>query len=254
MSINIDLTKITSAIRRVAEQVETAVGTAVNAAATEFQREIRPQLFQTNFEKAVEFNQTAEVEVNKSVGLSSESPSAKVVFREQPKLVSGALALIREEVRELEEAVQAEDMVEVLDALGDILVVTYGMAYRLGYNADEVYDMIHKSNMSKFCTSEEEARATVDKYKSEYEAGNSHYATPAYRQSKDKTRWIVYNQDTGKILKNMNYQAVDLTDVKPAFTSDSRQTHGEYPEPSTSSSDNTQSVAIVDINSPSTTN
>jgi hypothetical protein len=219
MSINIDLAKLTGAIRRVAEQVETAVGTAVNAAANEFQKEIRPQLFQTNFEKAVEFNQTAEVEVNKSVGLDSGSPSAKTVFREQPKLVNGALALIREEVRELEEAVQAEDMVETLDALGDILVVTYGMAYRLGYNADEVYDMIHKSNMSKFCTSEAEAQATVEKYRTEYEAGSSPYATPAYRLSKDKTRWIVYNQDTDKILKNINYQAVDLAGVIPVCAS-----------------------------------
>jgi predicted HAD superfamily Cof-like phosphohydrolase len=218
MSINIDLAKLTSAIRRVAEQVETAVSTAVSTAAGEFQREIRPQIFQTNFEKAIEFNQTAEVEVNKSAGLNSGSPSAKLVFHEQPKLVNGALALIREEVRELEEAVQQEDMVETLDALGDILVVTYGMAYRLGYNADEVYDMIHKSNMSKFCTSEEEAQQTVEKYLREYEAGSSPYATPAYRQSKDKTRWIVYNQDTGKILKNMNYRAVDLTSVVPAFS------------------------------------
>ena len=219
MSINIDLTKITTALRHVAEQVETAVGTAVNAAANEFQREIRPQLFQTNFEKAVEFNQTAEVEVNKSIGLVSADPTSKAVFREQPKLVAGALALIREEVRELEEAVRAEDMVEVLDALGDILVVTYGMAYRLGYNADEVYDLIHKSNMTKFCSTEDEAQATVEKYRKEYEAGSSPYATPAYRLSKDKTRWIVYNQDTDKIIKNMNYQAVDLAGVIPVCAS-----------------------------------
>ena len=217
MSINIDLTKITGAIRRVAEQVETVVTTAVTTAAGEFQREIRPQLFQTNFEKAVEFNQTAEVEVNKSTGLTSGDPTAKQVFQSQPKMVAGALALIREEVRELEEAVQAEDMVEVLDALGDILVVAYGMAFRLGYNADEVYDLIHKSNMSKFCSTEEEAQATVAKYRTEFEAGTSPYATPAYRQSKDKSRWIVYNQDSGKILKNMNYRAVDLSAVVPVY-------------------------------------
>jgi predicted HAD superfamily Cof-like phosphohydrolase len=219
MSINIDLTKIASTIRKVAEQVETVVATAVGTAAEEFHRELRPQLFQTNFEKAVEFNQTAEVEVNRSTGLKSSDPTAKVVFREQPKLVSGALSLIQEEVRELEEAVRAEDMVEVLDALGDILVVAYGMAYRLGYNADEVYDLIHKSNMSKFCSTEEEAQATVAKYEREFQDGTSPYATPAYRQSKDKTRWIVYNKDTGKILKNMNYRAVDLTEVVPVYNS-----------------------------------
>jgi NTP pyrophosphatase (non-canonical NTP hydrolase) len=232
MSINIDLTKITSAIRRVAEQVETVVSTAVETAAGEFQREIRPQLFQTNFEKAVEFNKTAEVEANKSTGLTSSDPTSKAVFREQPKLVAGALALIKEEVCELEEAVQAEDMVEVLDALGDILVVTYGMAYRLGYNADEVYELIHKSNMSKFCATEEEARETVAKYQRDFAAGTSPYATPAYRQSKDKSRWIVYNQDSGKILKNMNYRAVDLSGVVPAF-----------PE-KTKSSGNTDNISV----------
>jgi hypothetical protein len=75
--------------------------------------------------------------------------------------------------------------------------------------------------MSKFCSTEEEAQQTVAKYQSDFATGTSPYATPAYRQSKDKSRWIVYNQDSGKILKNMNYRAVNLSSVVPAYKSNS---------------------------------
>ena len=117
LNFSFDFAKLSNVITKVAKNFETAV----IQAADEFQREIIPQPEPTNFEKAVEFNKTAEVEVNKTGEYGS-------VFDVQPKMVDLALSLIKEETRELEEAVTAKNMVEVLDALGDILVVTYGMA------------------------------------------------------------------------------------------------------------------------------
>ena len=157
----------------------------------------------TNFEKATEFNQTAEVEIIK--------PETHNVFEEQSAMVGLCVNLIAEEFKELQDAVRDQNMTEVRDALADILVVTYGMAYRLGIDADADYDLVHESNMSKFCISEEEAQQTVDKYKSEYASGNSPYDTPSYRQAtQNKDRWIVFNESTGKILKNINYKKVTL--------------------------------------------
>ena len=59
--------------------------------------------------------------------------------------------LIREELEELEVASQEEDIVEVADALIDILYVTYGAIceYGLADKAKELFDEVHSSNMSK---------------------------------------------------------------------------------------------------------
>lgn len=59
------------------------------------------------------------------------------------------LDLILEEVTELQEALEASDIVEVADALGDIAYVVYGAALTFGIPLDEIVDEIHRSNMSK---------------------------------------------------------------------------------------------------------
>ena len=100
------------------------------------------------------------------------------------------------------------DMVETLDALSDILYVVYGMGASLGLDLDRGMGLVHQSNMSKSCKSEEEAQATVDNY-----ATDDRYDSPAYRKSPDGKYWVVYNKSTGKILKSINYKAVDFTDM-----------------------------------------
>ena len=69
--------------------------------------------------------------------------------------------LIREEVKELEEAVEQKDFKETVDALGDITYQAYGMAVTMGINLEEAFKIIHESNMSKLCTSKEEAEECV---------------------------------------------------------------------------------------------
>lgn len=59
------------------------------------------------------------------------------------------LDLIREEVRELEQAIAAKDIVEIADALTDILYVVYGAGHSFGIDLDECYKEVHYSNMSK---------------------------------------------------------------------------------------------------------
>lgn len=157
----------------------------------------------TNFEKVAEFNTTAAVE-----RVKEKTPD---VFDTHPKMIETCLSLIREEVSELEEAVKAHDLTETRDALADILYVVYGMAFRLGINADEDFKLVHDSNMSKFCDAEDEAIVTIDKYMELYEQGKSPYPSPAYRYEKETAKWVVYEQTTGKILKNFMYNPVDLS-------------------------------------------
>ena len=57
--------------------------------------------------------------------------------------------LIKEELEELTEAMENKDLLEVADALTDILYVTYGAGHSFGINLDKCFDEVQNSNMSK---------------------------------------------------------------------------------------------------------
>lgn len=78
---------------------------------------------------------------NQTVELSPKFPSGDIQ--------SLRLKLIEEEVSELKEASANKDIVEVADALTDILYVVYGMAHAYGIPIEECFDEVHNSNMSK---------------------------------------------------------------------------------------------------------
>lgn len=65
------------------------------------------------------------------------------------KIVQLRIDLIEEELNELKEAIKNNDIVEVADALTDILYVTYGAGHSFGVNLDECFDEVQRSNMSK---------------------------------------------------------------------------------------------------------
>jgi len=57
--------------------------------------------------------------------------------------------LIQEELQELIDALDAKDIVEIADALTDILYVTYGAGHSFGIDLDECFLEVHRSNMTK---------------------------------------------------------------------------------------------------------
>ena len=59
------------------------------------------------------------------------------------------LDLIKEELEELTEAMNNKDLLEVADALTDILYVTYGAGHAFGIDLDKCFDEVQNSNMSK---------------------------------------------------------------------------------------------------------
>ena len=59
------------------------------------------------------------------------------------------LDLIKEELNELKEAMNNKDLLEVADALTDILYVTYGAGHAFGINLDKCFEEVQNSNMSK---------------------------------------------------------------------------------------------------------
>ena len=91
----------------------------------------------TNFEKVGLFMTTFGQEVKTKPGLSSE------------KINSLRIKLIEEELKEFKEAIKNKDLKEAIDALTDILYVTYGAGHAFGVNLDECFDEVQRSNMSK---------------------------------------------------------------------------------------------------------
>ena len=59
------------------------------------------------------------------------------------------IELIEEELEELKAAIMQKDMVEIADALTDLLYVVYGAGHTFGIDLDKTFDEVHSSNMSK---------------------------------------------------------------------------------------------------------
>ena len=151
----------------------------------------------TNFNKVVDFN--------KSFGVPVFTEEQKNVFKNNPKLVKLRLSLIQEEVKELEQAIDEHDFTEVIDALSDILYVVYGAGASFGIDLDRSFNIVHESNMSKLCKTEDEAQKTVSNYERLWNEKTSPYDSPDYRRADDGINWVVFNKSTGKILKSINY-------------------------------------------------
>ena len=91
----------------------------------------------TNFEKVKLFMQTYGQEVKTKANFSDEKTNKLRVD------------LIKEELDELTKAMDEKDLLEVADALTDILYVTYGAGHAFGINLDMCFDEVQNSNMSK---------------------------------------------------------------------------------------------------------
>ena len=118
----------------------------------------------TNFNKVGTFMKTFGQEVKTKASFSTD------------KINKLRLNLIREELDELTEAIKNNDLIEVADALTDILYVTYGAGHAFGINLDKCFEEVQNSNMSKL----------------------------------DKDGKPIYNE-AGKVMKGPNYFKPDLS-------------------------------------------
>ena len=91
----------------------------------------------TNFEKVKKFMETFGQEVKSKPSFSSK------------KINDLRYNLIKEELDELKQAIDKNDLLEVADALTDILYVTYGAGHAFGIDLDKCFDEVQNSNMSK---------------------------------------------------------------------------------------------------------
>jgi predicted HAD superfamily Cof-like phosphohydrolase len=115
------------------------------------------------------------------------------------KLTDFVVNFIREETDELQQAIQEKDIVEVLDAICDLLYVAIGnatMVFGLKDKLEAAYAEVQASNMSKSCETYDEAMETIDAHYKEH-------GTCYTRQVGD--RWVVYRESDDKVMKSINY-------------------------------------------------
>lgn len=141
-----------------------------------------------------EFHQTFQHPILDSPQIPSEQRSALRV------------SLIAEELKELEEAIQNNDLVEVADALCDIQYVLSGAILEFGlqnkFNA--LFEEVQRSNMSKACKSEEEALKTQEHYRTK--------GVESYYKKVDDL-YLVFREGDHKTLKSVNYSPADLKTI-----------------------------------------
>ena len=118
----------------------------------------------SNFSKVGTFMKTFGQEVKTKPSFSTE------------KINKLRIDLINEELQELTEAMNNKDLLEVADALTDILYVTYGAGHAFGIDLDKCFEEVQNSNMSKL----------------------------------DKNGRPIYNE-SGKVMKGPNYFKPDLS-------------------------------------------
>lgn len=131
---------------------------------------------------------------------------------ETPQIPSGdrcelRVSLLQEELNELKDAIKNNDIVEISDALADLQYVLSGaiLEFGLGDKFNELFLEVQRSNMSKACSSQQEAIQTLLHYKEKD-------GTEGYYKEVDG-KWLVYRNADNKVLKSINYSPTNLTDI-----------------------------------------
>ena len=110
----------------------------------------------------------------------------------------------------LEKTATIKDMERTMSILHKLIYYVYEFQYISKYDSDRIFSIVHDSNMSKLCKTEEDAIETVNRYKNETP---QRYDSPNYRKADDGIHWVVYNESTMKILKNYKYTTVDFSSL-----------------------------------------
>ena len=113
------------------------------------------------------------------------------------------VSLLAEELKELQEAIENKDLTEIADALCDLQYVLSGavLEFGLGEKFKDLFDEVHRSNMSKACKTIEEANETIEHYRGK--------GSESYFKEIDGL-YLVYRTPDDKTLKSVNYSPADL--------------------------------------------
>ena len=117
------------------------------------------------------------------------------------------VSLIAEELKELEDAIKDNNIIEIADALCDIQYVLSGaiLEFGLGDKFVDLFNEVQRSNMSKACKTREEALLTIEHYLAKD-------GTEAYYKEIDG-KFLVFRKADNKTLKSINYSPAKLETI-----------------------------------------
>ena len=117
------------------------------------------------------------------------------------------VSLLQEELNELKEAIAEGNLTEIADALADIQYVLSGAVLEFGLKDkfDDLFAEVQRSNMSKACSTMQEAIATLSHYKQKDGTEG--------RYEKVGDKWVVYRNSDDKVLKSVEYSPARLGEI-----------------------------------------
>lgn len=117
------------------------------------------------------------------------------------------VALLAEELKEMEVAIAEKDLVGIADALCDLQYVLSGaiLEFGLGEKFNALFEEVQRSNMSKACNSEEEANQTI-------QFCMDKDGTECYHK-KEGDKWLIYRKADNKTIKSIYYSPADLDSI-----------------------------------------
>lgn len=117
------------------------------------------------------------------------------------------VTLLQEELDEIKQAIENNDLVEISDGFADLMVILAGsiLEFGMGEKFNELFDEVHRSNMSKACESQQEALATLSHYKQK-DGTEGHYEEIG-------GKYIVYRNGDRKVLKSIGYSPADMSSI-----------------------------------------
>lgn len=161
----------------------------------------------TNFEKVKDLNTVFNVPFTSKTDVNWD-------------ILYDQFTLIEEEFKELrDKGLGKKNWREVKDAIGDLLVVTYGMAYRCNIDADKLMNNISDSNFSKLCKTHDEVTETTAYYNSinvdTYVEQTEHNGTRVWAVKSARDQHYTENGEkkyakAGKFLKNKQWYEPNL--------------------------------------------
>lgn len=125
------------------------------------------------------------------------------IFEKEQNKIESIMNSIRAKMIHLEQVVKNKNLIEIINCLPNLLYLIQNLGYYLDINLNLAFNIVHDSNMSKLCRTEEKAKETVYWYEKNKEKLG--YDSPSYRLSEDGEYYVVYNKSTGKILKSIDY-------------------------------------------------
>ena len=142
-------------------------------------------------------------EFNNVMGKGWQNRTTPTIDKKDAQFV---VDFIQEELDEMKEAIEQDDIVGILDAILDITYVGLGNGALVFGLKDKIlpgYAEVQASNMSKICSTEEEAIETV-KVRSEQQGEPCHFEPVG-------DKYVVYRSSDNKVMKSVDYFAPDLT-------------------------------------------